>query len=535
VSNSIHRGHDLLRMALLAFAALVIQTTLAMAHASLNATVPIDGAVLGSAPSSFSLTFSEPVAPLALRLVRPDGSIGDLGRAEVKGNVVEIPAPAGLANGTHVLTWRVVSADGHPIAGSVIFSIGGPSAQAPIVEETVDWTVRAGLWLTKLALYVGLFIGAGGVFARSVLMPGIRSGRRALGVALGLGVAGAVLGLGFQGLDALGATVRSIADPVVWSTGLGTSFGNTVAVAVIAFAFGAAGVLGTGRLGKVAAAASLLLAALAPALSGHASAASPQWLMRPAVFTHALGIAVWIGTLIPLGLALRRHEPAALLGLARFSRAMPVVLLGLILAGIALTVVQVADPSALGETAYGRLLLAKFALLSILFAIAALNRFTLTEAVESGDRAAAGRLVRSVAAETLIVMLVFGVAAAWRFTPPPRVIAAAAALPAEMHVHSDKAMADVTVSPGRAGKVSVSAIIMTGEFGALDAKEVTFVFSSAAAGIEPFERRAQKPGDGTWRADRVVLPLPGKWTVRIDILVNDFEMASIAGEVAIRP
>jgi len=514
---------------------LMLQAAPASAHASLNATVPIDGAVVEAAPPAFSLTFSEPVAPLALRLIGPDGGISDLGGAEVKGNVVEIPAPAGLDAGTHVLTWRVVSADGHPIAGSVVFSIGAPSAQAPVVEEQVDWTIRSGLWAAKLALYVGLFIGAGGVFARAVLMPGIRSGSRMLGGALALGAVGAVAGLGFQGLDALGATADRIVDPAIWSAGFGTSFGDTVFTALIAFLLAAIGLLGHGRLGRTAAILSLLAAALAPALSGHASAANPQWLMRPAVFAHALGIAVWVGALAPLCLALKRDEAAALPGLARFSKAIPYLVAVLVVAGIALAVVQVEHPAALSDTAYGQVFLAKLVLLGGLFALAALNRWRLTAPVAAGDGSARRRLVRSIATETLIVLLVLGVASAWRFTPPPRAIAAAAALPAETHIHSGKAMADLTLSPGRTGAVSVSAIIMTGDFGPLDAKEVTFAFSNPAAGIEAFERRALKPGDGTWRADDVVLPLPGRWTVRVDILINDFEMTSIEGEVAIRP
>jgi copper transport protein len=144
-------------------------------------------------------------------------------------------------------------------------------------------------------------------------------------------------------------------------------------------------------------------------------------------------------------------------------------------------------------------------------------------------------LTRSIAAETLIVLLVFGAAAAWRFTPPPRALAAAAAQPAMVHIHAQKAMADIAVTPGRAGAVTVSAAIMTGDFGALDAREVTFVFANPTAGIEAFERRAEKPGDGTWRAEGVILPLPGRWTLRIDILINDFEMTSIEGEIEIRP
>ncbi len=417
----------------------------------------------------------------------------------------------------------------------MIFSIGEPSAAAPVAADDVDWTVRAGVWLTKIAIYVGLFIGAGGALARTVLMPGTRSGGRIAGLALGLGTAGAGIGLAFQGLDALGATVGSVADPAIWRAGYETSFGNTVAVATAAFAAGALGLLVPGWIGAAAAVASVLLAALAPALSGHASAANPQWLMRPTVFLHALCIAVWIGALAPLGLALRRDESASLRGLARFSRLMPWVLAMLIATGIAIAVVQVEQPSALFATAYGRVFLGKLVLLAVLLALAAHNRWRLTPIVDAGNRTAAHRLMRSIAIETALAVLIFATAAMWRFTPPPRVIAAAAAVPAQTHMMTAKAMADVTVSPGHAGEVSVSAIILTAEFGPLDAKEVTFVLSNPSAGIEPFARRAEKPGDGTWRADGVVLPLPGLWTLRVDILVNDFELASVEGEVTIRP
>ena len=55
-------------------------------------------------------------------------------------------------------------------------------------------------------------------------------------------------------------------------------------------------------------------------------------------------------------------------------------------------------------------------------------------------------------------------------------------------------MADLTITPGRAGEVSVSSFIMVGDFAPLDAKEVTFVFANLAAGVEPFQRRAENAG-----------------------------------------
>lgn len=527
--------HRFARLAMLALAVLLAQVGTALAHAALNAAAPADGAVVETAPALYSLTFSEPVSPLSLKLVRPDGSSLALDRFAVRGNSVEIEAPPDLGRGTHVLSWRVVSADGHPVGGSIVFSIGEPSARAPEIVDEIDWTVRGWLWAGKVALYAGLFVGIGGVFARRILMPEAAAGGRLIAAALMLGAAGAIASLGFQGLDALGAPVGRFAEPVVWSTGFSTSYGGTVIAALAAFAL-AGGALALGGLAaKLAAVSAWLLAGVALALSGHASAASPQWLMRPAVFLHVTAIAIWIGALAPLGLALRQNQPGAVKALHRFSRVIPAVVAVLVLAGVVLAAVQVERPAALLDTAYGQVFLIKLALLAGLFLLAAMNRWFLTAPAEAGDPIATRRLARSIAMETLVVLLIFGAVAAWRFTPPPRTLAAAAAMPANMHIHTAKAMADVTVSPGRAGTVSVSAIIMTGDFGPLDAKEVTFIFSNPDAGIEPFRRKAEKPGDGTWRANGIVLPLPGEWSVRVDVLISDFDMARLEGRIAIRP
>lgn len=524
-----------MKLVALAALALLWGVAAAFAHASLNATVPHDGAVVATAPSSFSMTFSEPVSPLSLTLIRPDGAKTPLDSFALRDRTLEIEAPAALGRGTHVLSWRVVSEDGHPVGGSVVFSIGAPSAQAPLAEESIDWTVRGGLWLSRIALYVGLFIGVGGVFARHIFMPGIAGTSRVTVAALLLGAAGAMLSLAFQGLDALGAPAGHIVEPIVWSTALGTSFGRTVIAALVAFAVAAIGLAADGIAAKAAASIALLCAGLALALSGHASAASPQWLMRPMVFLHATAIAVWIGALAPLGLALKRAAPGAARALARFSRAIPGIVAALIFTGIGLAIVQVEHTAALFDTAYGRVFLVKLVLLAGLFGLAAFNRWSLTASAGAGERPAARRLVRSIAVETLVAILVFGAAAAWRFTPPPRALAAAAALPESVHIHTARAMADIAITPGRAGPVDVSATIMTGDFGALNAKEVALVFSNPAAGIEPMRRQAFKPGDGTWRVDGLLLPAAGAWKVRVDILISDFEIVRLDGEITIRP
>ncbi|MEO3999709.1 copper resistance protein CopC [Mesorhizobium sp. CAU 1732] len=508
----------------------------AAAHASLTGTDPVDGAVVAAAPQRFTISFSEPVSPLTLQVIRPDGEAVPLDRFAVRDRSVEIEAPADLSDGTHVLTWRVVSSDGHPVGGSVIFSIGAPSAAPPPIVEPMELPVRAGLLLTRVGLYLGLFFGVGGAFAIAVFFPQSRSGARAAMLFVLLGALATAASPGFQGLDALGAPLPRYLDPLMWSTGLSTSYGRTVFVLLGAFGLALVAVLvRTPWVSRACALAGLVAAAVAMSLSGHAGAAEPQWLTRPSVALHVATIAVWVGALIPLGQALRTNAADASAGLARFSTAIPFAVAVLIAAGVALTIIQVETPSALIETAYGRLLLAKLGCLALLFTLAIVNRWRLTAPAVAGGSAARSRLTRSIGAETVVVLIIFAIAAGWRFTPPPRALAIAAAQPASMHIHTADAMADLTVSPGRTGPVTVSAVIMTGEFGPLDAKDVTFVFSNPGAGIEPFRRKASKPGDGTWLADDVVLPLAGTWTVRLDILITDFEMTRISGEIQIRP
>ncbi|MEW9806364.1 copper resistance CopC/CopD family protein [Mesorhizobium marinum] len=506
----------------------------AAAHASLNASDPPDGAVVEAAPKSLLLTFSEPVSPLSLTLVRPDGSSIALTGFALRDRSVEIATPDDLGQGTHVLSWRVVSADGHPVGGAVVFSIGEASAEAPMVDDSVDWMVRFALWASRIALYVGLLLGIGGVFSLRVLMPGIASGRNVAGAALAVGIVGAFLSAGFQGLDALGAPISRLGERLVWSTGFGTSYGDTVLAALAASGLAALALARSGPAATVAASLALLGAGLSLALSGHASAASPQWLMRPMVFLHAAAVAAWAGALAPLGLAFLRREPGRAVALARFSRTIPAVVGVLAVAGLVLALVQVERLAALFETDYGAVLCAKLLLLAGLFSLAAVNRWSLTRRAGAGEAVTERRLVASIVAETLLVLVVLAAVAAWRFTPPPRVLFAQAAAPVTEYIHTEKALAYIQFAPGRAGRVDASVNILTGDFEKLDAKEVTLVLSNPKVGIEPFKRALARRGEANWRAD-VDIPIAGLWRVRVDVLVSDFEIVRLEGQVRIAP
>ncbi len=508
----------------------------AAAHAALLSSEPADGAVVPIAPSRLVLTFNEQVSPLILRLASPNGATTVL-QGTVEGAAsLAIALPAGLHHGTHVASWRVVSLDGHPIGGTVVFSIGAPSANPRLAAtNTTSTAVSVALWTLKFAFYVGLVIGIGGSFFLAWLAPDVPdSGRSAIAVALVAGLFATPVLVGLQGVDALELPLSGLTSSVAWKTGLETSFGATaIAAACALFAAFFALEARTAYLARALSLLGMTIAGLALALSGHASAAAPQWLTRPAVFVHAISVAFWIGALVPLGaIMLRCDQPEAVL--VRFSRAIPWAVASLVVSGTALAAVQLDDPRALLATAYGVVLVAKLCLVALVLAVATWNRFCLAPAVMGGSVEPRRKLARSIAVEVAIALVVLGVVGLWRFTPPPHALASASARPTLVHMHTAAAMADVTFEPGRMGVARVSIVVMTGAFGDLDAKEVRLTLENRLAGIEAISRPATKTRDEVWRIEAFPIPSGGRWTVQVDILINDFEKVNLEDQINIR-
>ena len=502
----------------------------ALAHASLISASPAQNTVLASAPSQFVLQFNEPVSPLALTLVAPDGSRTTLAEFRLVEGAIEVAAPAGIGKGTFALSYRVISTDGHPVAGAVIFSIGAPSGGAAGADQPVDWVLRSAIWAVRVLVYLGLFFGVGSAAFRQWMEP--KGGaRRPLGrAAIAGGLVAAPLAVGLQGLDALGLSLAAIADPNVWATGFSTSLGPAMAIGFLAIALAAVAEWRAGGIGRSLALVALLGVGAALAVTGHAGAAEPQWLTRPAVFVHAVGIAAWAGALLPLFAALRRPVPDVA-ALRRFSRWIPVALLPLIVAGAVLAVIQVGRLEALVDTTYGQVLLAKLVLLAGVFALAVYNRLRLTAPVLAFNVEATRRLVQTIAVEAALVVLVLSIAALWRFTPPPRALALVEAAPLSLHIHTDTAMGEVIFASGATGETSADIVLMTGDFGPLEANALTLVASNPAAGIEETKYPAALQPDGSWHVAPLQIPVPGTWTIRLDIRVSDFVMTRIADDV----
>lgn len=499
----------------------------AEAHASLLSSDPVDGAMLSAAPASVSLTFNEPVDPIILKLIRPSGAATVL-TVPAAGTTLTAPLPKDLADGTHAISWRVISADGHPVGGTIVFSIRVLSGGS-VVAQAPDTTRAVTIWVARALMLAGLLFGIGGAICDGLLKPvSPRAKPAIMGVAL-VGSVAAVLSIGLQGLDVLDIGLSEVGSTVAWKTGWQTTFGYTASILASAGLFAAITLFLPFRWARAIAAALLVVSVGAAAIaSGHAATALPAWAMRPAVFVHVVAAVLWIGALVPL---VASTDKALL---QRFSAIAPVIVAVLILSGTAIAVVQVEHIRNLIATNYGRLLLAKLGLVAILLVIAAINRWRFTRPVISGDVVAGKRLKQLIWLEILVSILVIAVVAGWRFTPPPRVLDAIARAPVHFHIHTLPAMADVTITPGHAGPVSVSVMTMTGEFMPLEPKEIEIELANPQAGIEPIRRMLEKRKDGLWHLDGLVIPIGGRWTVKLDLLVTDFDMLHLSDEVTLR-
>jgi copper transport protein len=502
----------------------------AFAHAALIASMPEDGTVLSAAPPLAGLRFSEPVRPIVMRLTAPDGRATDI-TPRARGEHIEVPLPA-LTDGAHLLSWRVVSADGHPVSGTVSFAIGANAPPRATASATTDTRLAAGLWTARLLLYAGLLFGIGSAFALAWLAPGLSPQampRRIARLAIAAGVLGAVLGFGLAGADLIGGGWASLAGTGAWQMAASTTLAPNLAMTI--GAFGAAG-LSRGR-SRALGLLGIALAAMGLAATGHAATAPPQTLARPAVAIHGALAMLWSGALFPLAWLAVTGHPLLQRALSRFSAAALAGVAALLAAGATLTALQLRTPADLLDTAYGQVLAAKLVAFAALLALAAWNRVMLTKPVLAGDHGAGRRLSRIIALEIALLLLVAGLVGVWRFTPPPRALLAAERPGVSVHIHDPRAMADVLLLPGEHAGSRAQVTLLGGDYDVMPAKEVTVILANPEAGIEPIERKAIRLPDGRWQADGFVMPVAGRWTVRIDVLIDDFDKLMMEGSVIV--
>lgn len=137
----------------------------ASAHSWLVSTTPVNGADAGSSPAAVTLTFDEPVREKysEVTVTGPEGGTWQVGKLTQAGSTItQALVPLG-PTGTYTVVWRVVSADGHPVAGTFAFTLttagsGSPQTTGAAPGATdggVSWLAAAGGLVTVALLLVG--------------------------------------------------------------------------------------------------------------------------------------------------------------------------------------------------------------------------------------------------------------------------------------------------------------------------------------------------------------------------------------------
>src|SRR5262249_48490080 len=214
---------------------LVCFTGEASAHASLAFSEPRDGTVLSQAPKKVELRFNESVTAGAVNLIDAAGRLRSDAVVNARGEAISITLPSDLPDGTQIVSYRVISQDGHPVTGSVTFSIGAPTAnKAP---ENAAPGINGLIWLARIVLYLGLFAGIGGAFFLG-WMARERGASTLIQSSLIIGIVGAIASLGLQGLDVLGLPLTGLVAIAPWKIALGTSLGPSLLIAMPALVLG---------------------------------------------------------------------------------------------------------------------------------------------------------------------------------------------------------------------------------------------------------------------------------------------------------
>jgi len=413
-------------------------TGTASAHAVVESSSPSDGQRLVTAPSQVSLLFSEPVTTDlgGLRVLNASGERVDAGETNGSGSsTLSVGLRSGIGDNTYVISYRVVSADSHPIKGSIVFTVG-TGATADVRSLLAggaggEKSFEVLGWLSRFAAYAGALTAAGLAFFLFFIHDGGPEAARLarftriaafVGVAGGLGTAAAqaalATGRGWSGVFDLGVLQTVLTQNLDWATAM--LIGGLAVVLLSLEVAGSTARRGLAFYGGLAAVLSFVL-------SGHPDEASNRWLAILTDAVHVSAAALWLGGLVGLLVVLVSRErlvheiadagadaaaddydgirsggpvggnvallevtaPTAALEavrgtatiVSRFSTLAVVSVLALWTAGATLAWIELGSREALTGTTYGRLILTKIGIVLVIAVAAAYNRFRLVPTI----------------------------------------------------------------------------------------------------------------------------------------------------------
>ena len=311
----------------------------ASAHAYLVESVPPAGARLAASPAQVVLRLNESFvrgsADVSLR--RTDGTRIALPPPTERGATIVQRLPRGL-RGIYLLTWSLVSDDGHPTEGSIPYSFAASGALPAVTASSgpTQWPEAAADWL----LFIGLALAFGGILSERLVW---RRPPVAAPVLFGIGIAegAAVSSLVLFAADRVHGDFASGLDGDALREAAGSRPGALTVAMVVALL--AAASLVVARL-PLLALVPLAATGVFLAYRGHAGT-SGDWWAPVADAVHVLAAAAWTGALAHLVLVLAlapAFRSAGALPIRRYAElALPTVLV--VLGTGVLTALTMAD------------------------------------------------------------------------------------------------------------------------------------------------------------------------------------------------
>lgn len=504
------------------------------AHPELIASSPAADAVLAVDPDTLSLTLTEAIvtdpAFISLRLLDEAGNDLPLGSPVVSedGITLNQSVDGPLGPGTFTVSWQVQSAvDGHTISGSYGFRVG--TGRIPGAATTADENPSPFGVLLRWLAFLGIAVAAGAwlvapILARPSLSPENLDRRRRIALIGGLvALLATALEIALIVLDppagaaspALGDALRSMPD--AWWLRLGL----LVAALTIGLADASLGRRSGPEIANRIAGGCALAAVVGLSLTSHA-AARATWRV-PAVASdvvHQLSVALWVGGLVALLMvalpALDMDGRAN--AFARFSRmALPLALVaiatGVINSGLGLP--RLAD---LWQSDYGRVIIAKVALLLPVLAIAGWQR----RAIHTAASRLVARLRPALRLESslLVAILLGGAILALLARPAAPTNANLALLDLPRPLAGTTLKAHITVDPAKSGRNTLIARLTDADNQPADAgvQAMRATLTSIDHPVAPVEVDLQPASDGRFSASGYWLGLNGWW--QADLLVR---------------
>jgi len=525
------------------FLVLMGPATPASAHAALVASDPGNGTIVPDAPNKVTLTFTESVQLVSgkIQVLGPDGSRADQGEPTVDGGAVTIPLRSGGGRGTYLVSFRVISADSHPVGGSITYSVGAASTPptAAIDDTKVDPVVRGLIPVGKYLGYAGLVLLVGPTLVLALLWPHRLSRRgpsRLVWTGLGLVTGSTLLAIWLQVPYSIGTSLFDVRVGDLQDV-LGSTFGAVMLVrlGVLCAAALLLRPLLTGGGGESKTDLALLgvlgVAALATwPLTGHPTASPVAGVSVVIDAIHLAAMSVWLGGLVMLGGFLLRQANESELGaiLPIWSRWAATSVTALIVAGVIQALIEVASLDGLVSSTYGRLILVKAGLAACVLGVAWYSRrLVRARTAESAPRG----LRRAVFVELGITAVVLGVTAALVQIAPPRTAdaaetGAATSTTVTQTLTSSTMAMQVDIFPAAVGNNSIHLYAYTPDNKPLTVVEWTGTAELESKGIEPIQIPLLRITDFHAVGD-IALPSPGQWTFKFTARTSDIDQQTL--------